>query len=52
MMDTTQMFERLLATMKANQEDLLARWEAKMDTTLTIMKEEKCKPEFTPCGLS
>jgi ElaB/YqjD/DUF883 family membrane-anchored ribosome-binding protein len=40
MMDTQQMFERLLATMKTNQEDLLARWEAKMDTTLTTIKEE------------
>jgi hypothetical protein len=26
--------------MKTNQEDLLARWEAKMDTTLTTIKEE------------
>jgi hypothetical protein len=40
MMDTQQMFERLLATMKTNQEDLLARWEAKMDITLTTIKEE------------
>jgi hypothetical protein len=40
MMDTQEIFERLLATMKTNQEDLLARWEAKMDTTLTTIKEE------------
>jgi hypothetical protein len=33
------MLECLLATMKINQEDLLARLQAKMDTTLTIMKE-------------
>jgi hypothetical protein len=39
-MDTQQMFECLLATMKTNQEDLLAKLEAKMDTTLTTMKKE------------
>jgi hypothetical protein len=39
-MDTQQMFECMLATMKTNQEDLLARLEAKTDTTLTTMKEE------------
>jgi oligoribonuclease (3'-5' exoribonuclease) len=39
-MDTQQMFECLLATMKTNQEDLLARLEAKTDTTLTTVKEE------------
>jgi hypothetical protein len=39
-MDTQQMFECLLATMKTNQEDLLARLEAKMDTALTTTKEE------------
>jgi hypothetical protein len=39
-MDTQQMFECLLGTMKTNQEDLLARLEAKTDTTLTTMKEE------------
>jgi hypothetical protein len=32
MMDTQQMFQRLLATRKTNQDELLARWEAKMDT--------------------
>jgi hypothetical protein len=39
-MDTQQMFECLLATMKTNQEDLLAKLEAKTDTTLTTMKKE------------
>jgi hypothetical protein len=40
-MDKQQMFEcLLLATVKTNQVDLLARLEAKVDTTLTIMKEE------------
>jgi hypothetical protein len=39
-MDIQQMFECLLATMKTNQQDLLARLEAKMGTTLTTMKEE------------
>jgi hypothetical protein len=39
-MDTQKTFECLLATMKTNQEDILARLEAKKDTTLTAMKEE------------
>jgi hypothetical protein len=39
-MDTQQMFECLLATMKTNQEDLLVRLEAKTDTTLATMEEE------------